>query len=502
MDTKKYNWILYTIALTIIATIVVQCYWNYQNFLENKQRLSNEVQISLDNAVETYYTEQSKKNFLSIVAGDSLHQTNMFQNFLKGKVDKSKNFKITSLKITTDDPEEYKKLPKLIDSLIIKDSLLGKSIIQSNEKSSKETPLEIIPGKIKIDSIRLMKGVQSVFIALTNDDIEFSALDSLFQHELDKKKIETEFYFNYYQNDSIFKSSKTDSIFQLKNSVAAKSTYLRSHQKLDVFYEDLTKNALQRSMGGIGISLVLSLVIISTLYYLLRVINNQKELAEIKNDLISNITHEFKTPIATVSTAIEAMESFDIIEDKEKTKKYLSISSSQLKKLHLMVEKLLETATLDSEELILKKEPVDLVSLLEKTCHKFELLDHQKKLNFSSNSDSIITRIDVFHLENAVSNLIDNAIKYGGDSIEVQVTKLLDRIQINVADNGQGIEKSQQEKLFDKFYRVPKGNTHDVKGFGIGLYYSKKIAEKHGGSLSLVSNHQPTVFTFHLPYES
>ncbi len=234
--------------------------------------------------------------------------------------------------------------------------------------------------------------------------------------------------------------------------------------------------------------------------YLLKIISTQKELAEIKNDLINNITHEFKTPIATVSTAIEAIESFNVIDNKEKTKKYAAISAFQLKKLHQMVEKLLETATLDSESLLLQKEPTNIVDLIAKITKKFELLT-KKDINFTTNIDSKILKIDRFHFENAISNLVDNAIKYGGDSIEVTLNSVLNVTEISVADNGKGIDKSQQERIFDKFYRVPKGNTHDVKGFGIGLYYTQKIIEKHNGSINVSSNFDNTIFKLQIPNE-
>ena len=233
---------------------------------------------------------------------------------------------------------------------------------------------------------------------------------------------------------------------------------------------------------------------------MLKIIQQQKELAAIKNDLISNITHEFKTPIATVSTAIEAIENFNVIDDKQKTQKYLTMSAVQLKKLHQMVEKLLETATLDSEQLMLKKETLDVVAMTEKLVNKYQLLSKNKTLIFSSNLQPIYLNIDVFHFENVISNLIDNAIKYGGSTIEIHINSILKSVEISIADDGDGIEKNQQEKIFDKFYRVPKGNTHDVKGFGIGLYYCKKIVEKHRGILVLSSNNNQTIFKITLPH--
>jgi signal transduction histidine kinase len=217
--------------------------------------------------------------------------------------------------------------------------------------------------------------------------------------------------------------------------------------------------------------------------------------------LISNITHEFKTPIATISAAIEAIKNFNVLEDREKTHKYLSLSSIQINKLHQMVEKLLETAMLDSEQLVLKKESIDLINLAERLVSKHQILTHKKELSFSTNLQPSYANVDVFHFENVISNLIDNAVKYGGDKIEININSTLNSIEITVADNGVGIEKNQQEKIFDKFYRVPKGNTHDIKGFGIGLYYCKKIIEKHEGSISISSDKKQTIFKITIPNE-
>ena len=110
-------------------------------------------------------------------------------------------------------------------------------------------------------------------------------------------------------------------------------------------------------------------------------------------------------------------------------------------------------------------------------------------------------KIDPFHFENAISNLIDNAVKYGGNTININLKESDKNIEISVIDNGIGIEKNQQEKIFDKFYRVPKGNTHDIKGFGIGLYYCKKIIEKHEGSISISSDKKQTIFKITIPNE-
>jgi two-component system phosphate regulon sensor histidine kinase PhoR len=317
--------------------------------------------------------------------------------------------------------------------------------------------------------------------------------------ELERKQIDIPYHLRFNVKNKAIDSIGVSKLPENALSTYAKSAYQKHNENLEMQYANVSKEVWKMSMFGILLSTLLSLAIISSLLYLLRVIRRQKQLAEIKNDLISNITHEFKTPITTISTALEAIQHFGAIKDPEKTQKYLSISDKQLKKLHLMVEKLLETATLDSEKLLLKKEPVNIIDFVEKITNKQRTLSTEKTLSFESSLKDLTTEIDAFHFENAITNLIDNALKYGGDIISVSMKKAAETLEIQVADNGNSIDKSQREKIFDKFYRIPKGNTHDVKGFGIGLYYTKKIIEKHHGTIQLVPNTQQTIFKITLP---
>ena len=485
MNTKKHHWILYSITVTIVLTISVQLYWNYNNYLENKQRVKNEIQTSLDIAIDEYYTTISKNNFFAIVNQDSIDKKNIFKNILRSNIS-NPNSKF-NISITADF-----KAPRQLDSLI--------NIHTTKSKRNLPKQVKKVLKNIKADSLKLIKGLQSVVVALTNDLIDFNKLDSILNQKLISKGLHTRNYLSYYENDiktggSLEKNQKKLTLF-----LKSKSTFLRPNQSLRIYYQDPTLIALKKSATEIFLSLILSLTIISSLFYLFRIIKKQKQLSEIKNDLINNITHEFKTPIATISTAIEAIENFNVMDDKEKTKQYASISSFQLKKLHQMVEKLLETASLDSENLMLQKEPSNLVDLILKIVKKHELLT-KKNINFTTNTDAIILEIDPFHFENAISNVIDNAVKYGGNRLEVNLTSMLNTIEISVTDNGDGIEKNQQERIFDKFYRVPKGNTHDVKGFGIGLYYTHKIIEKHGGEITVLSNFEKTTFKLLIPNE-
>jgi two-component system phosphate regulon sensor histidine kinase PhoR len=503
MNLKKQHWTLYFITATIVLTIAVQLYWNYNNYSENKQRVQNEIQSSLDIAIDEYYTDLSKSNFFTIIDYDSINiKSSFLKDFWNEDINSSKSkVSISSIKISSDYKGDVSSIPKILDSIFITDTIEFEFNDEkiTPKKSTKYQP-EVQRLKINYDSLKFQKGIQSVAIALNNDDINFTRLDSIFTNQLSKKGIKTPHYLVLLEkNIKVGESHKAKDI-ELSLFSNSKSTFLRPDQNLRAYYKDPTIEALKKSSTGILLSLLLSISVIFCLIYLLKIISTQKELAEIKNDLINNITHEFKTPIATISTAVEAIESFNVVDNKEKTKQYAAISAFQLKKLHQMVEKLLETATLDSESLMLQKEPTNIVGLIAKIAKKFELLT-KKDIKFTTNIDSKILKIDLFHFENAISNLVDNAIKYGGDSIEINLNSVLNVTEISVADNGKGIDKSHQERIFDKFYRVPKGNTHDVKGFGIGLYYSQKIIGKHNGSINVSSSFDNTIFKLQIPNE-
>jgi two-component system phosphate regulon sensor histidine kinase PhoR len=220
--------------------------------------------------------------------------------------------------------------------------------------------------------------------------------------------------------------------------------------------------------------------------YLLKTIYKQKQLAEVKNDFINNITHEFKTPIATISTVLEALKNFNALDDKVKSEKYIGIANSQVQKLHTMVEKILETATLNNENLILTKQPTNISNLIESVIEKYKLINADKTITFKNNSPETILNLDTFHFENAIGNIIDNAIKYGGNKIIVELSSKENKTLIFIKDNGNGIHKTEKDKVFEQFYRISTGDTHNVKGFGIGLYYTKNIIEKHGGNVHII----------------
>ncbi|WP_299525723.1 sensor histidine kinase KdpD [Winogradskyella sp.] len=508
MNDKRYQWILYTIVAVIVVTIGIQVFWNYKNYQANKQQLINDVQVSLDKAVDDYYADLAERTTLGVsLVGenqlDAFGEDSELAKFLE-KIDKT--------------TAEFNNL----DSLEV-DNLEGITVVRGRKADSmmadyreRHKPISADSFKLKVDEFKLNDSIDlknismltsKVFISISNDTLDVKVVDSILKNELNRKNIDLKSKLTFYESDRFNRfSKKRDSIISETNpdsqytlSTTSKSTFLPKGSTLKVDFTNETATVLKRSLSGVLISTVLVLAVISCLFYLLKIIKHQKQLAEVKNDLISNITHEFKTPIATIGVALESISSFNGIDDKEKTKKYINMSSEQLNKLNIMVEKLLETATLDSDSLELNKEGIDIVALLNDLANRFKIQYPEKEFNISLKVENLEAKVDLFHFENALNNILDNAVKYGGHIISVDLIPKQNSFDILISDSGNTLSKVNKDRIFEKFYRVPKGNTHDVKGFGIGLYYTKTIIEKHGGSIDLNLTKNLTTFKITLP---
>ncbi|PNQ73930.1 two-component sensor histidine kinase [Hanstruepera neustonica] len=491
MNNVRYGWILNTIVIVAMCTIAIQVYWNYKNYLINKQQLINDVQISLDNAVDSYYAKIAKQNTLAFAF--SVDDSTEMHNHHKQINDIIKHIDIDSdrdsLKIEIFDDVSY----------------FGNSDTVQKKVVKKWQPIKLEMGtdrdfsidSLTQDSFKML--TSKVIYSMTNDTLKLEQLDSLVKTELTRKNLNIDYGLLFKSPIDSFTSKQLDNIKLSALKTTSKSTYLPKGSELEIYFSNATALILKRIMLGIFVSLLLVLSVIGCLMYLLKIIKHQKQLAEVKNDLISNITHEFKTPIATISVALESIKNFNTKNDPEKTKSYLEMSSNQLEKLNTMVEKLLETATLDSEEIDLNKESCDMIPLLESLMAKYQIQAPHKTLTFIKPQQEITVMVDVFHFENAISNVIDNAVKYGGETITVSIQKTAISLSISISDNGASLNNESKNHIFEKFYRVPKGNTHDVKGFGIGLYYTKKIIEKHGGLITLHLEPKLTTFKITLP---
>lgn len=245
----------------------------------------------------------------------------------------------------------------------------------------------------------------------------------------------------------------------------------------------------KKMAGLLAASFVLLILTTGCFLYMLRTILRQKRLSEIKNDFINNMTHELKTPIATVTAAVEAMMRYGVLDDPEKTGNYLSISQNNLGRLSELVDKVLNLAVEDKQEMKLHREPVNLRRLISEITESYSL-KAAKQVHFDHNiSENDMVFVDRVHFANVLSNLVDNAVKYSNEKVTVIFRYKNDgsNWQLAVADNGIGIAKNHHHAVFDRFFRVPEGDLHAVKGFGLGLAYVRQVVERHGGSIDLVS---------------
>ena len=218
----------------------------------------------------------------------------------------------------------------------------------------------------------------------------------------------------------------------------------------------------------------------------------QKRLIVLKNDFISNVTHELKTPITTVGVAIEAMSSFDALKNPAQTKEYLDISKNELNRLSLLVDKVLKMAAFEQKETHLTLETLDLAALTQQVLDsmKLQFEKYNATVSLEKTGFDFNIEVDKTHITSIIYNLIDNALKYGGDNPTIRLelqSPFYEFVRLSVADSGQGIPPQYQDKIFEKFFRIPTGDVHNIKGHGLGLSYVASVVKQHGGKLNVES---------------
>ncbi|MEL7585368.1 MAG: HAMP domain-containing sensor histidine kinase [Prolixibacteraceae bacterium] len=245
-------------------------------------------------------------------------------------------------------------------------------------------------------------------------------------------------------------------------------------------------------------------IVILFFSYTLYVILKQRQLSEVQKNFINNLTHEFKTPIASIDLSARVLADPAIVHQPKRLEKYSAIIGEQTQRLSLQVEKVLQMASIEKKKLQLEKQEIDLTEFLHKCIEEFKNGQNGNDYNIAlfTPSGSVSIQADAFHFCNIIYNILDNSFKYCDDKPEVTIRaeQLKGTVQISFADQGIGIPRQYRKKIFDRFFRVPTGNIHNVKGFGLGLDYVKKIAEGHGWKIQ-VSENSPkgSIFTLIIP---
>lgn len=344
------------------------------------------------------------------------------------------------------------------------------------------------------------------------DEIDTVALDSLLRDQLKSKGIGATYaygIFDPFMNPYHMEAQAEDieGILGSPHKVNLTPGNVFSQPKfLSIFFPNQNKYLLRTMWLLLTISAMFILVIIFSFSFTVSTIIRQKKVSEIKNDFINNMTHELKTPISTISLACQALKDPDIKNRVGIVDNYINVIADENKRLAMVVENVLRTAVMDKGELKLKIKELNVNEVVDQVLQNMKLQLEQRGGSFITDlqADRPMVEADMVHLTNVVFNLVDNALKY---TEKIPVIKVGTRneasgLVVFVEDNGIGISKDNQRKIFDKLYRVPTGNIHNVKGFGLGLSYVKAIVDKHNGWINVKSElNKGSRFEIHIPYK-
>jgi len=372
---------------------------------------------------------------------------------------------------------------KISDAVL---SQLGKTEYMVYETMHKNfafrTPIHKRTSREEID--RLLK------LKLLQDDIDINYEFAIYANDL-ATKIQTE-------NFELLEDQETLAvpIFSEDNG--------KNNYRLLVNFPNREQFIWSSIIGMLGLSILFTSVIIIAFVTALTQLMRQRQIAEIKTDFINNMTHEFKTPIATINLALDSIKNPKIIDDKEKVKRYLQMIREENKRMHAQVENVLRISKLEKNELSISKERISLHDLIEDAISHVELIVEDKQGHIETELMALKSYVlaNETHFTNVFVNILDNAIKYSPEApkITVETENAGNNILVRIKDEGSGMSKAVTKRVFEKFYREHTGNIHNVKGHGLGLAYVKRIVEDHSGHISVISEKEKgSTFTIKLP---
>ncbi|MEQ6118537.1 HAMP domain-containing sensor histidine kinase [Reichenbachiella sp. MALMAid0571] len=531
MNNKAIGWITALMTLSLIALVIFQLYWidnvikaNEQAFKRDVQEVLNNVSEKLEKqealliAVDNFHTQfvwrnqsESNPNELELIEStfekkvieieDFVKDSSQFPlglNFYFESDDDTKSLDNVSIKFRDDFRDDNKQVVNINGTDSARSNRALEKKLKKVAKKSEYVQMamrELLSGKKAVDK-----------------RLEFSELDSLLNIGLKNKGIDISFDF------AVLDPLSEDLV--IKKVTESEKALLQTDMRSNLFPNDIMGEAgyllinfpgqqyflLKKIWFTLTSSVVLILVIIFCFAYAIFTIFRQKKLSEIKNDFINNMTHEFKTPISTVSLACEALRDKDINGTIGLRDRYLGIINDENKRLGLQVEKVLQMAVIERQDLNLKLEEVNVHNVILKAMENisFQISSKGGKISTELNAVKQSLKADELHLTNIMVNLLDNANKYSPEKPEIKISTqdTAKGIVINIIDKGIGISYDALSKVFDKFYRVPTGNIHDVKGFGLGLAYVKNMVEAHGGEIAVTSElKKGSNFRIFLPFD-
>lgn len=449
--------------------------WLYGNYVNRREIVVAEVERSLFNSIQAYYDKNE----------DYIRENRTSQFNKDGKVF----------------AQRIKNIYSNADTVLVKnlwDSLAKERISRYGNRHrnyrNKNESSAIIPS-FMLQSINF-------------DEKTLQSIDSLLEGSLRDKSM----YFETYVVVDTFEDRrsarpKSRVVFDESGSIITRPILVNpaNNQFLLAKFDQPILYLIGHMAVQIIISLLLIAALIGTFIYLLKTISRQNRLAVLRKSFVNNMTHELKTPVATVMAAVEAVQRYGAKEDKVKMNKYLDISQRELQHLAGMIEKVLQLDIDEVSGIALQLDKVHLVDIIEESIEVVKL-GAKKDVNIilDIQSKDAIVLADASHMKNVINNLLDNAVKYSKDkvNITVQIVDHAESVVVKISDDGLGIDPVYLHSIFDMFFRVPNGDLHPVKGFGLGLAYVKQVVQEHRGTVRVESTKgKGTVFTINLPKE-
>lgn len=520
MRKIRVNLIVVLVVISLLALLVIQAFQTIQLYDRKASQFENNLSTSLERIGIRHEKAEDIRRYLQIVNRDFSGQ---YKDILK---EEFKHLLSSQESISIQDTSIFEN-GEMQNFLVIKgsayDSLTGLSTEQRVmardvrqlrdlfDKQKKQIPhndsiklaiqldqrvLQQIFKKAKFVNDMMVEAFRNNVYEDPSKRLDVVFLDSVIRTELANDDLPKTYKFmvaNEYGMPIHFAKSTPNYSVELDTVLSGKtilfpSNILDEDLYLHIYFPKKGAFLFQEMWASFTISLTLMILIIVALMIMFRTILTQQKLSEMKNDFISNMTHEFKTPISTISLACEAMNDRDMVQNNTANiAPYVKMISDENKRLSLLVERILQSAVMDRGELKLREEKVVLDDLLREITKNAQFRMHNGdgtiQLNLPEEPIEIIS--DRMHLTNIISNLVDNAIKYSKDSpkIEISLKRENKKLLLSVKDSGIGIKKEHISKIFDKLYRVPTGNVHNVKGFGLGLSYVKAVADIYGWNI-------------------
>ena len=511
MNKLFFRLLVLLMSLSLIGIILVQVYWFNTSFKNNDEQFKFHVKQVIgsvadkiqkqeaynfydkinhykdstgkvpkkDDILEFYYVQKNPRTNKTIVYSNSIisEDYNISPTFFDKKFDSEKFKSFSSKRIT----EVYN--DNSIDKSDVNQSLIPDIRI---EKSGN---LDIL------DNALFEISAKDVLSAMPLEErVSVPVLQKLIKKELEEYGIETKFEFVIYSNNLATKIKSSEFKYD-KEATYSIPVFIDNEgstkYELLVTFPLKKKFLLSELISITVLSIVFTLIILIAYSSALNQLIRQRQISEIKNDFINNMTHEFKTPSATINLALDAIRNPKIIDDKEKVLRYLQMIKDENKRMHAQVENVLRISKLEKKELDIIKESHNIHDIINDAIEHVNLILEDRQGTIISHFNAVRTTVLIndVHFTNVIVNILENAIKYSPNvpEIEIFTENIKDMIIIKVKDKGLGMSKIAQKRIFEKFYREHTGDIHNVKGHGLGLAYVKRIVEDHNGQVYVES---------------